>query len=132
MIVAVTGSRLGATPRQRVALSTLLRLWAATALVHGDCVGVDAEADATAARLGIARWAYPSNLPAKRAHCSRRGAVDFADPMPPLARNTLIVERGDALIALPRPGARGTWDAVRKARAIGRPVVVIGEDGRAS
>lgn len=132
MIVAVTGSRRGMSPRQRVALSTLLRLWDVRLLVHGDCVGVDEQADAIAARLGIDREFYPGSLERFRAHRERVGARQVREPEWPARRNAWIVRAGEALIALPRPESRGTWDAVRKARAIGRPVVVIGEDGCAS
>ena len=132
VIVGITGSRMGATAPQRRALSTLLRLWDARVIVHGDCVGVDAEADAMANRLGMVRWAFPSTFESKRAWCTKDGAIEMSDPRPPLVRNGFIVELSHALVALPRPGSRGTWDAVRKARARGLPVVVIGEDGRAS
>ena len=40
--------------------------------------------------------------------------------------------RGIVTAAFPRPSSRGTWDAVRKSRALGRPTVVINGDGRAA
>lgn len=132
MILAITGSREGLTLKQRRALVVLIHVWGVTTLVHGDCIGVDAQADAIAAEHGIARFAFPSEVTTTRARCDQRGCVYLAKPGMPLARNGRIVERGDITAAFPRASSRGTWDAVRKSRALGRPTVVIGDDGRAT
>jgi len=129
VIVAFSGSREGMTRAQQVAVGRLLRLWGATTLVHGCCVGADAEADRIAEHYGIARRGYPSNIDAMRA--TLRGCVLLAPPAPPLDRNKRIVALGLALIACPRASSRGTWHAVREAAKLGRPIVVLGEDGRA-
>ncbi len=130
MLIAISGSREGMTRAQRVACSTILRAWGATGIVHGDCIGVDAEAHEIAMRLGMASYFYPSNLDHYRAHTERRGGIQLAAPAPPMRRNGSIVSDGEALAAFPRPSSRGTWDAVRKAGQLARPTVVLGEDGR--
>lgn len=127
VILAISGSREGSTDWQRAALWKILSRPTVTGIVHGDCVGLDDEADAMAARLGLWRGIYPSKLEWYRAHCERRGAEVAAAPAPPLARNPLIVERGEWLVACPRASSRGTWHAVREAKRLGRGVLVLGE-----
>lgn len=45
-------------------------------------------------------------------------------------RNVDIVRKGLALAAFPRTTSRGTWGAVREARRLRRPCVVVDESGR--
>lgn len=127
--VAFSGSRAGMTRPQHIALSTILRMWGTSVLVHGDCIGSDNEADAMAIRLGLSRIIYPSNLEPMRAHCERRGAAVGSAPAPPLDRNRLIPRWADAMVATPRGDSRGTWYTCRFAAAMYKPVIVIGEDG---
>jgi hypothetical protein len=124
VILAISGSREGLTDWQRAALWKVLRRPVVTGIVHGDCVGVDAEADAMAVTLGLWRGIYPSNL---RTRAWVKGAEVLAPPADPLARNLWIVERGAWLIACPRASSRGTWHAVRCAEKLGRPRLVLGE-----
>jgi hypothetical protein len=100
-----------------------------TGIVHGDCVGADAEADAIAATLGLARYAYPSNAYRYRAHRDRDGCVFLGPPSPPLQRNAWIIRDGAACVGLPRAFSRGTWRAIEIARSLGRPLLVLGEWG---
>jgi hypothetical protein len=129
MMLAVTGSREGMTDEQHAALSHLISIWGITRLVHGDCRGVDAEADEVAQRCGVLRFGYPSHLHSTRAHTERWGTVMLAAPAHPLTRNRWIVELGDVVAAFPRPSSRGTWHAVGIARELKRPLVVVMEDG---
>ncbi len=126
MLIAITGSREGLTDWQRAALTKALRRPTVTGIVHGDCVGADAEADAVAVSLGLPRFSFPSNLWKLRAHTH---AERLAEPAPPLERNVWIVEKGEALVALPRPSSRGTWHAVAIAQRLGRPLLILGEAG---
>jgi hypothetical protein len=98
-----------------------------TGIVHGDCVGADAEADAIAAELGLLRYAYPSNRYRYRAHRDRDGCVFLAEPAPPLRRNAWVIRDGGACVGLPRPGSRGTWHAIEIAVDLGRSLLVLGE-----
>ncbi len=124
MILAVSGSRIGMTPWQRRAMVRLIQHVAVTAIVHGDCIGVDAEADEIARGLGIDRFAFPSTHKS-RAYCD--GVVYLDTPAPPMKRNRRIVEHGAYLVACPRDGSVGTWQAVRHARYIGRPMMILGD-----
>lgn len=130
--VAFAGSRHGMTSQQRVALSTALRIWGASVLVHGDCIGADYEADCIAMRLGLDRIIYPSNLEHMRAHCERRGAAVGRPPAPPLDRNRMIPRGADVMIAAPREDSRGTWYTCRFAVAMYKPLVVLGADGHSA
>jgi hypothetical protein len=98
-----------------------------TGIVHGDCVGADAEADAIAAELGLLRYAYPSNRYRDRAHRDRDGCVFLAEPAPPLQRNPWIIRDGEACVGLPRPRSVGTWHAIGIALKLARPLLVLGE-----
>lgn len=124
MILAISGSRRGMTPWQWRAVEKMIRRVAVTAIVHGDCAGVDAEADSIAREAGIPRFAFPSTHKS-RAYCE--GVTYLALPAPPMQRNRHIVEYGDFLVACPRDGSVGTWQAVKNARYIGRPLIVLGD-----
>lgn len=129
VVVAVSGSRRGATAVQLRALRVLLHAWKADVVVHGDCVGVDAQADRLAEVEGIPRGFFPSTLTETRAWTAQRGARPLAFPSPPMTRNQWIVQHADVLVAMPRPGSRGTWDAVRHASRERRPLVVLNDVG---
>lgn len=44
-------------------------------------------------------------------------------------RNTEIVRNSDRCVAFPYPGCKGTWDTVRKFRAMNKPVEIIRAEG---
>jgi hypothetical protein len=130
-VAAFTGTRLGLTALQRDALRT--NLYNASTrphvLMHGDCIGADAEASELAASLRIITIACPCDLEDQRAH---RTADVILPARPPLARNRWMVDGCDFLIACP-PGPEvrrsGTWSTVRYAERVRRPVVIIWPDG---
>jgi hypothetical protein len=82
-----------------------------TTVVSGGAVGVDIVAALSARQRGLT---VEEHLPDYTAHGDRA----------PLERNTTIATTVDSLEAFPWEGCRGTWDAVRKARAAGVPVTV--------
>jgi hypothetical protein len=125
--LSVSGSRRGFTEPQLIAFIVLLACWGVEAIVHGDCIGVDATAHEVCRHFGILSFAYPGSIPRFRAHTD---ATLLAPPAYPTDRNWPIVRAGDVLAAFPRAESRGTWDAIRKARFEKRLVVVVGEDGR--
>jgi hypothetical protein len=127
MMISITGSREGMTAWQRAALTKALRRPSVTAIVHGDCVGVDAEADEIAATLGLQRFAFPSNYTSTRARRDRDGCVYLAEPAAPMQRNLPIIEHGQACVGLLRPSSRGTWGAIRIAERLKKPLLVLGE-----
>lgn len=125
VIVGVSGSRHGPTPHQRRALATLLRLWKADIVIHGDCVGVDAYAHQLAKALGMESGAYPGNIERFRAHTEKKGAALVEEPMHPLARNELIALACDVLVAFPMPDSRGTYHAIKMADRHRTPCIVV-------
>jgi hypothetical protein len=111
-----------------------------TTLVHGDCMGADADAHLIAYELGLDIWIYPGidrfGRSPSRAYCT--GDVDRIQMMPAgryLARNHDIVRRGRFLVGFPgqnqeEMSGSGTWHALRFARAIAKPLRIVWPDGR--
>lgn len=127
MILGFTGTRRGMTRDQRESARVWLVSMAPEVVVHGDCVGADAEFDAIARELGIKRIILPSDLYEYRARCGGPGAIVFR-PRAPLARNRTIVDLSDIVVAAP-PGPEerrsGTWSTVRHALHERRPVTIV-------
>ena len=129
-----TGTRSGMTREQRETLRLCFERDQVQVLVHGDCVGADAEADEIARSLGIERQIYPSNLERFRAHCEQRGAIVMAPPKPPLVRNEDIVRASRVLYVASETPAEtiksGTWSCCRMARRHAvSSIAVIWPDG---
>lgn len=72
-------------------------------ILHGGCRGVDTLVDSIAEKLGIERLAISANF-------------DYGKIGGP-ARNYVLVNEGDALLAFWRPGCDGTQDIMTKAYA---------------
>lgn len=115
VIVGITGSRYGMNEAQAAALAERfdklaegLRTGriASVTVLHGDCYGVDEEADAMAIARGFARACHPGNITGWRAHT---GAEEWSEPAHPWVRNPRIVKDCGWLIAMPCPESRGTW-----------------------
>lgn len=137
MKIGFTGTRIGLTAAQALALEEYLRVrflpeqaWA----IHGDCIGADAAFDSICSKLGIRRGVYPSDVEVTRARCDRRGATVMHAPAAPKRRNVWIVKSSDILIACPKNGREeqrsGTWHAVRVAWTSGKRVDVVWPDGK--
>lgn len=135
MRVGFTGSRLGMTECQRLALTALfisLLRNVASEFHHGDCVGSDAEAHAIARTFkDLAIVVHPPTDSRLRANC--QGDRVLA-PLEYLARNRAIVNSVDAMIATPAEEHEimrsGTWSTIRYARAKRVSCHVIKPDGR--
>jgi len=134
MRVGFTGTQKGMTMEQKTALELLLRSMRPAALVHGACMGADAEADNIACNLKILRVLFPSNHPTKSrlAECVERGGdvIIAAPAQHPIERNPLIVGASTVLIACPSQPFEiirsGTWTTVREGwRRLGRQHVLI-------
>lgn len=116
MIIGFTGSRLGLDVEQALAIRKVLIAEHPTYVVHGDCVGADAEFHRIAQHLSIPIMLRPSDLPFQRAFS--KGAVKVYDPELPLDRNRKIVDECDILIAAPDGPERlrsGSWSTIRYA-----------------
>jgi hypothetical protein len=132
MRIAFTGTSIGMTSRQIIALMDYLSDNQVTHLLHGDCVGADEQAHQVAKSLGVKQLLYPANGTIKRAFC--QGGTLAQDAKPPLLRNRDIVDAGDVLIAAPKAFREeqrsGTWATIRYARKKGKRRLIIWPDGR--
>ena len=90
-----------------------------TVIVSGGAPGVDRWAQYAASQRGLRVWL-------ERADWDRYGRA--AGPM----RNALIVAGAERLVAFWDGSSRGTADTIRKARAAGIPVEVIGIEPEAT
>jgi hypothetical protein len=131
MIVSFSGTQRGMTMEQcNVVPATLINL-KATELVHGDCIGADAQAHNIALELGLVVKKRPCTLRYKRAFTA--GGEVVAPPEAPLDRNHKIVDDGKVLLATPQSYQEerrsGTWATIRYARKLDRLVYLIGPDG---
>lgn len=130
----VTGTSTGASPEQLATLRNALSSLSISELHHGDCVGVDAEADLLFrsvnknGRIII----HPPLNPKLRASCGQKGD-DIREEKDYLIRNRDIASECDLLYVVPvtsREHLRsGTWSTARYAYAAGKLVLVIQGDG---
>lgn len=140
MIVGFTGTRWGMTVRQKDSLAFWLRVlmagWAGdhSSFHHGGCSGADEEADTIASALVAPEdvHVYPAD---KSVATHSQLVMDRAEQRtvhpakPPLVRNEDIVNICEVLVATPRERAEvqrsGTWHAVRYARKVGKPTLML-------
>lgn len=121
---------------QRAAVEATLRALRPSGVVHGDCVGADAEFDRLAVGLGLDRTVRPCTLDEQRAHVERYTPVRPSKiffPEPPLDRNKKIVADCDVLIACPGEATEqlrsGTWATIRHAKRVGKPCTIVYPSG---
>ncbi len=143
MIIGFTGTSDGMTEAQQRVVFNFLRWWVTLSdqagsqliLVHGDCIGSDAQADAAAVSFGIPRILRPCNIRGMRAFCDRlNGGQVFKvhRPVDPMKRNTQIVKDVGTLIATPKGEEvmrSGTWSTVRRARKYKRQILIVMPNG---
>lgn len=135
----VSGTRAGMTAAQKDAFVDLLHKHAAAKLLHGDCIGADAECHRLARGAGgreLAVHIYPPKDERQRAWCQVGDAgelvVHEADTF--LKRDFKMVKAADLVLAFPsgrkeqRRGS-GTWAVIREARRKRVPLVVVFPDG---
>jgi hypothetical protein len=129
MKVGISGTREGCNVAQRYELLQLLEDMKELydTLIHGDCVGVDAEAHDLAYRLGYFTEIFPPIDPKHRAFKSG----DFKhQPFPYLQRNHMIVDEADVMLIVPEKSMQdaprsGTWATYRYALSVGKPTTLI-------
>lgn len=128
--VGFTGTQDGMTLEQMHTVALVLSSLKPDVFRHGDCVGADEEAFVIASALGAETIAHPSNVEGKRAFTA---STTVHEPTGPLARDVLIVEDSNLLVAAPSTYVErvrsGTWFTVRCARKVGVPLTVILPDG---
>lgn len=131
--IGFTGSRTGTTTAQLHALRGWLLTYDVATFHHGCCVGADTMANNVAQELGLLVVFHPPLDMSQASDLSAypgewRKAQDYK------TRNKAIVEETDLLIAMPgmseQSGVRsGTWQTVRMARRVSKPIVVLGRMG---
>ena len=134
MLISFTGTRKGMTHQQINTFTKLLFELGAEVLIHGDCIGADADAHVLAMGQEIEVRKRPCNLQSQRAFTD--GGIIIAEPEPPLDRNRKIVDDGDILLACPSSHEEelrsGTWATIRYARRNDVPLTIIWPDGTMS
>lgn len=116
MKVGITATQTGADEKQLQDLRKTLRLWGATELHHGDCIGGDEQAHQIARQMGLRIIIHPPKDPKKRAFCE---GDEIKEEKHYLARNRDIVDETDCLIGMPKGPEvlrSGTWSTIRYAR----------------
>lgn len=135
--IGFTGTQIGMTWGQKITVRTVLEalretggfLQSVPIFHHGDCVGADAEAHELACAIGYQIEIHPPAIAEKRAFLS---GLRVHMPLPYLARNRIIVESSQAMVATPKGQEElrsGTWSTIRYALKIKRPLWVIYPDG---
>ena len=126
MIIGFTGTRKGMTRQQYIEVERILLEYSPGTVVHGDCIGADAEFNQIAQNINCFIVIRPSNIPSMCAHCKGRKVYPPEDP---LVRNHKIVDMSHRMIACPSSKVEtlrsGTWATIRYARSIGRPIEII-------
>lgn len=135
MIVSFTGTSQGMNSTQESNLCReLIRLQVVSLDdsrillgIHGDCVGADAQFHDICLELGIAIEIHPCTIEKMRAYC--KGARKVYDPIKPLDRNKVMVERAERTLATPATDFEtprgGTWHSIRHAKKLSRPLTIF-------
>lgn len=134
MKIGITGTRNGMTVEQQSWLSRFLVSNIVDELHHGDCVGVDEQADDVARGIGIKIVIHPPTTARWRAFCNyRNGKHEVRKGRDYLKRNHDIVRECGLILAFPETEVEqlrsGTWSAVRYARKKCKNVMVISPEG---
>lgn len=132
--VGITGTRFGMSEAQRDNVSHILQAMHSKmgieSVVHGDCIGVDAEMHDMAVSMGIPTWICPPSASEVRAY--KKGNIVYKEEGY-LARDRHIVELCDTLIGIPQLNKEtyrsGTWYTVRYGLKMGKDVGVVLPDG---
>jgi hypothetical protein len=141
--VGFTGTRRGMTDGQKVTLARLFGIMMHDLynyqFHHGDCIGADEEAhNLFVKQFTFRKWAkkwifiHPPTNGALRAHCSCV-LENLHRPKPYLARNQVIVDSTELLLACPGEEkavqGSGTWHTIDYALQQTKPVIIIYPDG---
>ena len=132
MSVGFTGTQLGMTEIQKKAVKRALELFRKEndEFHHGDCIGADSEAHQIAREIGYSIVLHPPTKSLKRAFCK---ADKEEQALPYLERNLEIVKSTQILLATPKGMSEerrsGTWSTIRKAKKMGKKVIIIFPNG---
>lgn len=130
MIVGMTGSRYGISPKASMQLELFLLENDIKEVHHGDCVGADTHFHNEAVSQKIKTVVHPPNIKKLRSFC--QGDVT-KKPLPYLVRNRNIVNGSDMLIAFPSTKHEvirsGTWYTIRYAIKMKKKIMIVFSDG---
>jgi hypothetical protein len=129
MKVGFTGTQVGMTEYQEIALVHILRREGALELHHGNCIGADEQACQIAWDMDIPPIAHPGDTPEKQSEIE---SFETLPVKPNLERNHDIVDVCELLVAAPKgpPQQRsGTWATIRYADKVGRKTLIITPNG---
>jgi len=127
--IGFTGTHLGMSVRQKALVEMHLleqfkpeMNW----LMHGDCIGADAEAASIARRVGYGIWVFPPINEYRRAFTiadRREDPADYID------RDRNIVDNCEILLVTPHTNYEmirsGTWATYRYAKSLDRKIVLV-------
>ena len=133
--ISFTGTRDCLTKSQKIILlDEILYMkehYSELIIVHGDCIGADADIHDMAMSNELIIHKRPCNINSQRAFTE--GGLIIAEPENPLDRNKKIVNESDELFACPNGFEEklrsGTWSTVRYARKKKIPITIIWPDG---
>ena len=126
MIVGFTGTRKGMTNKQKADLIAHIHRLKPSIVRHGGCYGADDDFHLIV-RQNLPHTSiiiHPCNLN-QRGFC--KGDLTLA-PIAPLARNHLIVDLSDTIIAAPKGKEElrsGTWATIRYAKKMNKCVIIL-------
>jgi hypothetical protein len=133
MKVGFTGTRLRLSDVCISSLTQVLDYLYVESFHHGDCLGADTHAHRIAKSLGYVVEVHPPDVDSKRSFCD--GDV-IHPPKTYMKRNADIVNVCDLLIATPHTNHEtvrsGTWSTVRKARKLGKKIIIVYPNGTIS
>jgi hypothetical protein len=130
--VGFTGTQRGMTGNQSVSVMNLLRMFGGTEFHHGGCVGADVQAAELARLAGYRTIRHPGDTPSKQDH--RFLDDDYRMVLPNLARNHIIVDEVNLMIAAPGEMDEvlrsGTWATIRYSRKLQREIYLVYPNGK--
>jgi hypothetical protein len=135
--IGFTGTRLGMIDEQKETVYNLLQQRKKKSTVcleglHGDCIGADANFHQICRDLDITIYKVPSNWERTTAHTDAPLLEGF-EPMPPYARNRILVKASTELIGCPfnykYTNRSGTWYTMTYAASNGKKVIAVFPDG---
>ena len=129
MKIGFVGTQRGMTDAQRNVICELLRGLSGE-FHHGDWLGADLQAHDLAMALGLEPVVHPPGDRDLRAFCLARR---IRLPREYAKRSRDIVQETELLIAAPGENAErrrsATWSAVRYAKKVGRPILIVYPEG---
>lgn len=130
--VGFTGSRLGMTPWQRkmfkLVLISRIANYGVGIFHHGLCIGSDAEAHEDAFKARYQIFGHPP-IKEDRVYPFNMNEFTWIDrPFSFGGRNQRIIIACKVLIATPRAGSVGTFNAISHAELIRKPRIIIREN----